>query len=54
MPNSKDNHRFPVSQDIQWHSLAGFSNIGPEAWMKTDLGAIKWKIFLEMKASGLV
>jgi len=54
MQNSKENHRFPVSQDLQWHSLAGFSNIGPEAWRKADLGAIKLKIFLEMKASVLV
>jgi len=54
MQNSKDNHRFPVSQDLQWHSLAGFSNIGPEAWRKADLGPIKFKILLELKASVLV
>ena len=52
--NSKDNHRFSVSQALQWHSLAGFSKIGSEAWRKADLGAIKSKIFLEVKASGLV
>jgi len=52
--NSKGNRRFAVSQDLQRHSLAGFSNIGLEVWRKTDLGAIKWKIFLEMKASVLV
>jgi len=33
---------------------AGFSSIGLEAWRKADLGAIKSKIFLEVKASGLV
>ena len=54
MQNSKDNHRFPVSQDLQGHNLAGFSNIGPEARRKADLGAIKSKILLEMKASVLV
>jgi len=54
MQNSKDNHRFPVSQALQWHILAGFSNIGPEAWMKADLGAIKLKIFLELGVSDVV
>jgi len=54
MQKSKDNHRFPVSQGLQWHSLAGFSKIGSEAWRKADLGAIKWKILLELKASVLV
>ena len=54
MLNSKDNHGFPVSQALQWHSLAGFSNIGPEAWRKADLGSIKLKILLEVKASVLV
>jgi len=52
--NSKDNHRFQVRQDLQWHSLAGFSNISPEAWRKADLGAIEVKIFLEAKAFVLV
>jgi len=47
-------HRFPVSQDLQWHSLAGFSNISPEAWRKADLGAIKLKILLEVKAANVV
>jgi len=54
MLNSKDNHGFSVSQALQWHSLAGFSKIGPEAWRKADLGPIKWKILLELKASVLV
>jgi len=54
MQNLKDNYRFPVSQALQGHNLAGFSNIGSEAWRKADLGAIKLKIFLEMKASVLV
>ena len=35
-------------------NLAGFSNTGPEARIKTVLGAIKWGILLELKASALV
>jgi len=54
MQNSKDDHRFPESQDLQGHNLAGFSNIGPEFWRKAHLGAIKSKILLELKASVLV
>ena len=54
MQNSKGNHRFPASQNLQGHSLAGFPNIGPEAWRKVDLGAIKGKILLELKAADLV
>ena len=51
---SKDNHRFGVSQALQGHSLAGISNISPEDWKKADLGAIKFKIFLEIKGVDLV